>query len=445
MANSRKNPQPDLALRFAAELTRLLPEQPPLHLCVALSGGLDSVVLLHLLHKTRLAPGLVLSALHVHHGLSEHADEWAGFVQALCADWAIPCHVARVDVALAGDGLEAAARAARYAAFAQSAADVLLLAHHANDQAETVLFNLMRGGGVAGLAGMPQVRMMGRQYLLRPLLNETRKTLVEYAKAQGLSWVEDESNASLAFSRNHLRHEILPALQARYPAAVATLARNARHLAEADALLEELAQQDLAHCLSGLAFDLAGARQLSPKRMQHALRYWLRQSGMVLESRTWLALLAMLEARDDAMPALVWRQLAIRRYRDGLYITPAQCQAGPPCELIPVTDHACAIPAWNGELSLLAGGDLSPRWLAQPWSLRPWSGSAQLRLQPGRHRRSLKHLCQEAGIPPWVRETTPLIYCGEQLMAMPGLGVDADFHCAVGEQGWRLVWCCVAA
>lgn len=444
MENSRKNRQPDLLELIESELFRFLPAGRPLKFAVAFSGGLDSVVLLHLLHKTRLAPGLVVSALHVHHGLSAHADEWADFAARFAAELGCSCTIVRVEVNRDGSGLEAAARTARYTAFAQSDADVLLLAHHANDQAETLLFNLLRGSGVSGLAGMPPARSLEGKLIFRPLLGVGRAALFAYAQENGLRWVEDESNASLAFSRNHLRHEILPLLAARYPAVVPTLARTARHLAEASGLLDELAEQDLTHCLIDGAFDLSRAGTLSERRMRHALRYWLGQSGIVLETRSWLALLAMLDARDDGMPALVWRQQAVRRYRQRLYITSAQCHAGSVCEFRPQEFAEWSPPGWSGTLTLFSGGVLAPRWLKQPWLLRPWQGSAQLRLSPGRHRRSLKHLCQEAGIPPWQREMTPLIYLGEQLMAMPGLGVDADFHCAAGEQGIQLLWCCGA-
>jgi len=445
MANSRKSQQPDLTDKFAAALMRFLPQRRPLKLCVGLSGGLDSVVLLHLLNKARVEPGLVVSALHVHHGLSPNADAWADFVVALTDELDVSCAIVRVEINPAGEGLEAAARNARYAAFAQSDADVLLLAHHANDQAETLLFNLLRGSGVSGLAAMPAVRALGDKLILRPLLDVGRNELVAYAQNHDLRWVEDESNASPAFSRNHLRHEILPMLAARYPAVVATLARTARHMGEADALLDEFGAQDLAYCLCEGAFDLSRAGCLSLGRMQHALRYWLRQSGIVLESRSWQALLAMLNARDDSMPALIWRERAVRRYRDRLYLTPAHCCAGPVVPLQPQALGVWAVPAWSGALSLSMDGVLSPYWLGQPWVLRPWSGSAQLRLRPGRHSRTLKHLCQEAGIPPWRREMTPLIFQGDRLMAVPGLGVAADFQVQDGDSGIRLDWRCDAA
>lgn len=270
MANSRKNPQAELLQLLEDVLLRHLPGKRPLRLCVGLSGGLDSVVLLHLLHKTRLAPGLVVSALHVHHGLSAQADEWAQFTARLCEEWSIPFSVRHVAVKPQGDGLEAAARAARYGAFEQSDADVLLLAHHANDQAETVLFNLLRGSGVSGLSGMPVQRMLGEKLIVRPLLGVGRAELLTYAQAHGLHWVEDESNASLAFSRNHLRHAVLPQLAKRYPSVVSTLARTAGHLAEADQLLEELALIDVADCVCQGAFDLERARSLPAVRNKKA-------------------------------------------------------------------------------------------------------------------------------------------------------------------------------
>lgn len=247
-------------------------------LCVALSGGRDSVVLLHAL--SRLALPNPLLALHVHHGLSPQADAWAAHCALLCRNLGVPLQVERVEVELAsGSGLEAAARTARYRAFAACAAETLLLAHHAGDQAETVLFRLVRGSGVTGAAAMLPERRWGRQRLLRPLLAVTPEELATYAQAHSLSWVEDESNADRALSRNFLRHEILPRLGARFPGTQHALVQAAAHFAEADDLLSELATGDWQSCARGDGLDLARLRALSPARIRNLLRWRLRQMG----------------------------------------------------------------------------------------------------------------------------------------------------------------------
>lgn len=279
MADSRNTPSVDVLRGRVGDFlaTRLAPAE---RLCVGLSGGCDSVVLLHVLKQLGL--GERLTAIHVHHGLSPNADAWADFCAAYCERLAVPLTIARVAVdRQSGLGLEAAARAARYAAFSASAAEILLLAQHQGDQAETLLFNLLRGSGVAGAAGMPAERPLGRQRLLRPLLTCSRAELEAYAHDHDLRWIDDESNADTQYSRNFLRHEVLPVLGRRFPAAGASLALAAQHFAEADELLAELAANDWnAACAEPAEAPVLGIlRQLSLPRLKNLLRYRMRQLG----------------------------------------------------------------------------------------------------------------------------------------------------------------------
>lgn len=275
MAATRNCRSPDLPARVGAFVAaRIAPAET---ICVALSGGRDSVVLLHLLH--RLGLGERLSALHVHHGLSPHADAWAAFCASCCAGLGVPLAVRRVVVDAVGCGLEAAARQARYAAFAECAADCLLLAQHRGDQAETLLFNLLRGSGVAGAAAIPVERRLGRLRLLRPLLDVPRSEIEAYARSGGLAWVDDESNGDLGLSRNYLRHCVLPGLGERFPGAEAAFARAARNFTEAQELLDELAAADWRAAADGEAVVLAVLRTFSPQRVKNLLRYRLRQLG----------------------------------------------------------------------------------------------------------------------------------------------------------------------
>jgi len=247
-------------------------------LCVGLSGGCDSVVLLHLLASLGL--GGRLQAIHVHHGLSANADRWAVFCADHCQHLGVPFVLERVSVdPRSGNGIEAAARAARYEGFARCARDLLLLGHHRGDQAETLLFNLLRGAGVAGAAGIPVERRERELRILRPLLEVPREEIEAYARANDLAWVGDESNSDTGLTRNFLRHEILPALGERFPAAERSLARAAAHFAEADGLLAELAAADWQSMAQGGALPLAKLRQLSLPRLRNLLRYRLRQLG----------------------------------------------------------------------------------------------------------------------------------------------------------------------
>lgn len=276
MAASRNKPSVDLPGRVGDFLAaRLAPEES---LCVGLSGGCDSVVLLHL--TSRLGFAGRLSAIHVHHGLSPNADRWLAFCTTYCHELGIPLIKQKVTVdRKSGRGLEAAARQARYAAFAACAADCLLLAQHRGDQAETLLFNLLRGTGVTGAAAMPAERRHGDLRLLRPLLNTSRTEIEIYAQENNLAWVEDESNADISLTRNYLRHQTLPGLTQRFPAAEASLTQAAANFAEAATLLDELAEQDWRLANDAGAARLSVLRLMSLSRLKNLLRYRLRQLG----------------------------------------------------------------------------------------------------------------------------------------------------------------------
>ncbi len=245
-------------------------------LALGLSGGCDSLVLLHLLASLGL--GQRLSAIHVHHGLSPNADAWADFCTDFCARLDISLDVQSVTVNLkSGQGIEAAARQARYAAFSNCAAPTILLAHHQGDQAETLLFNLLRGAGVAGAAGMADERRHGDIRILRPLLNVPRSALEAYAVANQLSWIEDESNTDTRFTRNFLRHDVLTVISQRFPAAEQNLAQAAGHFSEAAVLLDALAEEDWQMARDVETLNLRRLRPLGAARIKNLLRYRLRQ------------------------------------------------------------------------------------------------------------------------------------------------------------------------
>lgn len=327
MAASRKSASTDRLTAAAADcLARHVGEQ---HTCaLGLSGGVDSVVLLHIvrsLHPT-------LSAVHVHHGLSPDADRWTDFCQDLCTRWHIPLHIHRVDVERgSADGLEAAARRARHAIYDQIDTHWLLLAHHRGDRAETLLFNLLRGTGIRGAGAMPERN--GR--LLRPLLNVGRSDILDYARHHSLTWVEDTSNADTRYSRNFIRHRIVPRLTERFPAAEQSLAAAARRFAEAADLLDELARLDLGgsdfhHSDSAPstqnehpdALDLRLLAPLSEPRARNALRYWLTTQGVRIpgEERLTEALRQLLTAAPDRHPALCFGPHRLYRRGGRLYL-----------------------------------------------------------------------------------------------------------------------------
>jgi tRNA(Ile)-lysidine synthase len=276
MAASRNKKSSNLPVHVAAFLAAAVPSNQTL--CVGLSGGRDSIVLLHALAELQcLGP---LQALHVHHGLSANADSWAEHCRSVCSALNIPLTIRRVAVPSdTGLGLEAAARAMRYAAFSEVQADCILLAHHLDDQAETVLFNLLRGCGVAGAKGMSAERKAGSIRVLRPLLDITADQIAAYAVEHGLVWIEDESNHNTNFSRNYLRREVMPKLTQRFPSAAEQLHKAAGHFAEAEFLLAELAEIDWQRCAEGDALNLSAVRALSAPRIRNLLRWRLQGLG----------------------------------------------------------------------------------------------------------------------------------------------------------------------
>jgi tRNA(Ile)-lysidine synthase len=274
MAASRNRLSNNLLNRVGDFVTTRTAQDEPV--AVGLSGGCDSVVLLHLLTSLKL--GARLSAVHIHHGLSPNADHWADFCSQICLQLKVQLQVVKVSVERqSGLGIEAAARAARYEAFAQSGITTLFLAHHQGDQAETLLFNLLRGAGVAGAAAIAEERQRGHLRLLRPLLAQPRLVLEDYARANHLAWIEDESNDDTTLTRNFLRHSVLTVMNQRFPAAEQNLAQATRHFAEAALLLDELAAADWQIASDGDALQIKRLRTLSMPRIKNLLRFRLRQ------------------------------------------------------------------------------------------------------------------------------------------------------------------------
>jgi len=393
-----------------------------LSICVALSGGVDSVVLLRGLASIAKRFGLVLSALHVNHGLSPGAYRWERNCRTLCRRLRIPLTVRRVKIpARRKAGLEAAARTARYAALAGARADFVALAHHLDDQAETVLLNLLRGAGLRGAAGMPEVGPLPLNddnplRALRPLLKVPRKAILAYAIAHRLHWDEDESNADESLSRNWVRRRVGPLLAVRYPRWRESLARAAIHFGEAEELLQAGAPERLS----------ARTLRAAPKaRAKLLLREFLRAGGARAPDAQRLdeMLRQVLEAPADAKLELEHDGRVLRRYRDELALLPVATAQGE------VVFHAC-----------VGAGIDAARMRAQPVTVRLRAGGERMRLAANRPSRTLKNLFQEAGVPPWERDRLPLLYCGEDLVWVPGLGIAAAYRAGKGRAGVVPEW-----
>lgn len=415
-------------------------------LCVGLSGGRDSLVLLHALDGLRAA-GLAfeLSAVHVHHGLSPHADAWAAFCADFCQRSEVALDIVRVEVPRdSGEGLEAAARRLRHAVFAGRSADWLALAHHRNDQAETILFRLLRGAGVSGAAGMRMERpQAGGPRLIRPLLETPQSLVACYAQEQALTWIEDESNADSRYRRNHLRREVMPRIETQLPGAAQALVRAGRHFAEAALLLEEMARADRARLADASAsLDLAAFNALSAPRARNLLRFELLSAGFRAPESRWLdeALRQLATASADSGTCVATKDGEIHVYRGRLHAVrrrPALAEG-------PVHWRGEAELPWGGDrlrFHLTPGAGISCRLLAgAPVCLRARHGGERLQPDQRRPSRTLRTLLQEAAVPPWERARLPLLWCGERLVWVGGIGVDAAFACPPGEEGITVLW-----
>ena len=422
MASSRKSQQsPNLGKRIA----------------VALSGGLDSVVLLDTVCKAQAKSKNEIFAFHIHHGLQKQADDWLIFCEQLAKKYKIhfDFRLLHLDTEEAKGNIEARARAGRYEALADLCEEYgiedLLLAHHQNDQAETVLLQLLRGSGVAGLSGMPQSRQLQvNNYhitLWRPLLNQSRQDLEAYAKEHKLQWIEDPSNQDAKYRRNAVRKQIIPALEKIQPEALANMARSAQLLGEAQALLNRLAQQDGKNILYKHLLKIAPLIKLANQDLPAAnnvLRYWLQTQQMAMPSQErlqawWRDLFkvkadAKLEWLHDEQKIYLWRgALQVASGVEGRWTL----------KTLPVNSKNLGLPA-DWVKAAQEGNQVS---------LRERLGSEKIQIKPKTPRKTLKNLYQEADVPPWQRQA-PLLYINDELVAVAGIGVSYPHLTSTGRR-----------
>lgn len=417
---------------------------PAKNIWLAYSGGMDSHVLLVVMSALRFQLPISLQVIHIHHGLQPLAETWAIHCQTICAELQLRCEVVKVQVnTQIGESIEAQARLARYAALQarMNANDILLTAQHQDDQAETLLLQLFRGSGVAGLAAMPEIHRFGEGWLLRPFLRLSRQQLHEYAVEKNLQWIEDDSNQNRRFDRNFLRHDIIPQLQQRWTQLNAVLSRVARHQAEAQDLLIELGQHDLTTCFSkrfSNTISILELKKLSPARQRNLLRTWLKQCNVLMPSTQHLhEILAMSDAAADRQPVVCWADVEIRRYQNCLFLV----------HKLPSLDNFSSI-FWNlaEPLPLPLGQLRAEKVLGRGIKILD---STQVKVQlrhggeMGRwrgHRREIKKLLQQWLVPPWLRHYLPLIYVQDTLVALPNLMICDDFQVAQDEIGWLISW-----
>ena len=421
---------------------------------IALSGGLDSMVLLHAMASLKLS--VPVMALHVNHQISSNSDNWQQQCALFCETLQIPFYAEKVAVTHAGRGLEDAARGARYGVFERylQLGDVLLTAHHADDQAETLLLRLMRGAGPRGLAAIAHQRELGAGQLCRPLLAFSRAELQAYAEAQNLTWVEDESNLNSHYDRNFLRHKAVPILRERWPQLSRRLQQTAELCAVNEGLLIELAAEDLAAAdvrmeRAGQSISLAALHQRSVARRHNLLRHWLREAELDLPEQSHLVQFQqqIMTGRADAEITLAWGNLTMHRYRERLYVLPrlnSVVQTQEPYDFV--------LSEAFGQIPLGQGGSLNFEYINQAkdmnclqanlpdLSLRWREGGERCQPAGRTHSQTLKRLLQEYGLEPWWRAQLPLVFSGETLVAAGDLWVCKDFVAAPGQPGYRLAW-----
>lgn len=394
---------------------------------IAYSGGLDSTVLLHALAKE---PSLAkkLKAVHVNHGLSPYAKSWEHHCKQSCQHYNISFLAISV-VLKQRSNVEEWARKARYNAFIQLIEDndCLVTAHHQDDQAETVLLHLFRGTGINGLAGMPPNRMLGKGYLFRPLLGYSRQFLHHYAKTHQLEWIDDESNINVQFSRNYLRHQIIPFLKKKWPSVTNTLARTSYLCQEAQSNLNDLALLDCPHLKTTKnQLSLVGLDDLNASRLNNVLRFWLQLNGVQPPNVSTFRRLMneVIKAKQDACPEVCWDNMCIKRYQTTLFLLKHSCQE---------TNLNTSWQDFPKPLQLPGVGLLIAKHATEGIVVLPQQKIEVRFRQGGEHlywhgqTKSLKKLLQHWQIPMWRRQSLPLIYIDNQLAGVVGYAISDNF------------------
>jgi len=420
-------------------------------LVVALSGGPDSTALL----RATAALGksfrtLPLRAVHVDHGLQPAAADFRAVCITLCEQLGIPLRIVAAQVSReAGLSVEAAARAARYAALEleMRPRECLLTAHHREDQAETLLLQALRGAGVKGMAAMPVCRPLGLGWHVRPLLDVAHSELKVFGEQRPSGSIDpaiDPMNQDLRFDRVYLRTAVWPLLEKRWPGAAIAMTRTARHMAEAQQLLEMTAGADVGRLRDGEALSIPGLRAMLPLKRVNAVRLWLRQAGVEAPSTARLleALRQVFDAEADHQPAIVFGSNALRRYRQRLFVTPAEAPRVPDAQCWSVAEGApIELGPRLGSMTWIARrGGIATQRLPASVSVRRRNGGETLRPAASAKTQTVQHLCQALGVLPWMRDALPLVFAGEELIAVADLWLDAGWCAAADAPGLGIAW-----
>lgn len=403
------------------DLYKLVNDRP---VWVAYSGGVDSHVLLHLIATSKL-PFKNIHVIHVDHQLQSQSEQWAVHCETVCRQYGLPFHLIHVDVERIDDlGLEAAARQARYQAFKNNVPTdaVLVTAQHQHDQAETLLLQLLRGAGPKGLAAMAEQSNSQGLNIVRPLLNVPQIDIENYAREQRLKWIEDPSNQNTELNRNYIRKAVWPVIEQRWPSAAKTLSRSSRLCAEADSLLSELAQQDLAEVCDEKMIKIDRLLALSVLRQRNCLRFFIQQQGLALPSEVVLQQIieSVCKASEDATPKVTWQGCEAIRYQQGLYIQKTTEQLAYQSSYDIKGTDTVILNELESMSWLESQQGIKRSLLEKGLKLRFRQGGEQIQLANKQHHQSVKKLFQQWQVPPWQRERIPLLFDGDELICIVG-------------------------
>ncbi len=407
--------------------------------CVAYSGGMDSHVLLHAAaNLLKDIDSIALRAVHINHGLNADSEHWVHHCEFVSDALGVPLTTRTVQVNSDGDGPEASARMARYEAFSSLLHDGehLLLAQHADDQAETFLLQALRGSGPDGLASIPRKRTFASGYMARPFLACSQASLEDYAHAQGLSWIQDPSNQDTTLNRNFLRHEVMPVLKKRWPSLTQTLSRSAMRSAGASQTLIQLAQEDLnlVRVRGSSELSVSELESLPRERAYNVVRLWVRQNGYRMPRLQDLRQLMsdLIPARLDANAVVNVREYEFRRYRDRLYLLPCS-EALSPFEYIWAAPYYDLHIEETGSMLTLSACIEQGIMLPERGSIivRSRTGGELIKLGEPAFHKAVKKVLQESSIPPWERDSIPLLYTGSRLVAVWNVAVAVDFRAVI--------------
>ena len=414
---------------------------------IAYSGGMDSSMLLHLFARNMRKLESEITAVHVNHNLSPFSESWASHCRTICEKENIEFKEISINARkIKGCSQEAYARELRYSALEEviGKSDLLLTAHHKNDQAETLIQQLMRGAGPEGLAGMPKIKKFGHGWLARPLLEYTREQVKDYVKIHGVKWIEDESNLNTDIDRNFIRSHVIPCLQQRWPSAVEIMSRSARHQSDVVDLLKEIAAYDLEITRGDKPdiLNISQLKKLTETRMRNIIRYWLKQnnhqppSAVVMDN----IIKELIYAGKDRMPCIKWHATEIRRYRDNIYVMKPFKRPQADTFISWNMDKPLDIDYGNLVATRVTGRGIRTESInGNMVEVCFRNGGEKIRLTGRKGTHEVKKLFQEYGVPPWLRSRVPLLYVDGKLAAVTGYWIDECFSAKSSEQGWEVL------